>query len=129
MKVKEWIERNGLSLEDEIPSAIAGPELFVSEAFTEGLSKEDAERVRTLAKDCSDSEKVEMYARWLKAGDVGMYDIGVTPFEAMQKIESNLSSIRRHEGLVPFNPNEFFSFKISLVNYAVIMRFTKAENE
>ena len=51
MKVKEWIERNGLSLEDEIPSAITGPELFVSESLTEGLSKEDAERVRTLAKD------------------------------------------------------------------------------
>ena len=63
MKVKEWIERNGLSLEDEIPSAITGPELFVSESLTEGLSKEDAERVRTLAKDCNDLEKVEMYAR------------------------------------------------------------------
>lgn len=125
MKIKEWLERNRLTLEDEIPSSMAGPEVFVSEELTEGLSAEDADRVRLFARDCRDLQKVETYAGWLRAGDVGMWNEGASPSDAKRRILSDLKNIQFYEGLVPVEPYECFSFKLSFVEYAVVMRFRK----
>lgn len=129
MKVKDWLKRNGLGLDDEIPSAIEGPEVLVSEELTEGLSKEDAAKVRMIAQDSGDLEKAKIYAGWLRSGDEALWNHGISPSEAIRVITSDFSNIRLYEGLVPVEPLEYFLYKNSPVSYAVVMRFAKKNKQ
>lgn len=127
MKVSEWMERQGLTLDSEIPDSMMAAPLKVPEEMMDGLSEEDKMRVRTLARNGGDMEHVEMYISWLRAGDVGMYNTGATESEALERINSDLGSIYYHEELVPVKPLEYFSFRYTIVSYVVCMRFTKVK--
>ena len=127
MKVSEWMERQGLTLDSEIPDSMMAAPVKVPEEMMDGLSEEDKTRVRTLARNDGDMEHVEMFISWLRAGDVAMFNTGVAESEALEIINSELGSIYYHEELVPIKPLEYFSFRHTIVSYAVCMRFTKVK--
>lgn len=127
MKVKEWMERQGLTLDSEIPDSMMAAPLKVPEEIMDGLSGEDKARVQTLARSDGDMEHVEMYISWLRAGDVAMFNTGSTVTEALTRIERDFGSIYYNEKLVPVKPLEYFSFRYTIVGDAVAMRFTKVE--
>lgn len=127
MKVSEWMKRQGLTLDSEIPDSMMAAPLKVPEEMMDGLSEEDKTRVRTLAVESGDMEIVSTYISWLRAGDVAMFNTGSTVTEALTKIERDLGSIYYNEKLVPVKPLEYFSFRYTLVSDAVAMRFTKVK--
>lgn len=127
MKVSEWMERQGLTLDSEIPDSMMAAPLKVPEEMMDGLLEEDKKKVRTLARDSGDMEDVKTYISWLKAGDVAMFGTGATVAEVLEKINSDLGSIYYNEELVPVKPLEYFSFRYTIVSYAVCMRFTKVK--
>ena len=127
MKVSEWMERQGLTLDSEIPNSMMATPLKVPEEMMDGLSEEDKKKVRSLARDSGDMEDVKTYISWLKAGDVAMFGTGATVAEVLEKINSDLGSIYYNEKLVPVKPFEYIFFRYTLVSYAVAMRFTKVK--
>lgn len=127
MKVSEWMERQGLTLDSEIPDSMMAAPLKVPEEMMDGLSEEDKMRVRTLAVESGDMEIVSTYISWPRAGDVAMFNTGSTVTEALTRIERDFGSIYYNEKLVPVKPLEYFSFRYTIVSDAVAMRFTKVK--
>lgn len=127
MTVKEWMEKNGLSLEDELPLIPTEATLKVPSEKLDGLTDEEKQHVMTLAYECGDMNIVDTYIGWLKAGDVAFYNVGVSVGEALEHIYADLQSIRFNDKLEPVKPIEYFHFKYTLVSYAVAMRFRRIE--
>lgn len=127
MNVSEWMERQGLTLDSEIPDSMMAAPLKVPKEMMDGLSEEDKTRVRTLAVESGDMDIVSTYISWLRAGDVAMFNTGSTVTEALTKIERDFGSIYYNEKLVPVKPLEYFSFRYTIVSDAVAMRFTKVK--
>ena len=127
MTVKEWMEKNGLSLEDELPLMPTEITLKVSPEKLDGLTDKEKQHVMTLAYECGDMNVVDTYIGWLKAGDVALYNVGSSVGEALEHIYADLQSIRFNDKLEPVKPMEYFHFKYTLVSYAVAMRFRRIE--
>ena len=127
MTVKEWMDKNGLSLEDELPLIPTETTLKVPPDKLDGLTDEEKQHVMTLAYECGDMNIVDTYIGWLKAGDVALYNVGVSVGEALEHIYADLQSIRFNDKLEPVKPIEYFHFKYTLVSYAVAMRFRRIE--
>lgn len=127
MTVKDWMKKNGLSLEDEFPLIPTETALKVPSEKTGGLTDEEKSHVMTLAYECGDMNIVDTYIGWLRAGDVAFYNTGNTIAEALEKIFADLQKIRFNDNLIPVKPTEYFHFKYTLVSYAVAVRFRKAD--
>ena len=125
MTVKEWMKKNGLSLEDELPLMPKETALKVPSEKLDGLTDEEKRHIMTLAYECGDMNIVDTYIGWLKDGDVAFYNTGSTIAEALEKIFADLQSIRFNEKLGLVEPLEYFYFKYTLVSYAVAVRFRK----
>ena len=125
MTVKEWMKKNGLSLEDELPLMPTEATLKVPSDKLDGLTDEEKSHVMTLAYECGDRNIVDTYIGWLKAGDVAFYNTGSTIADALEKIFADLQSIRFNDNLEPVKPMECFHFKYTLVSYAVAVRFRR----
>lgn len=126
MKVSEWLEQQGLTVDSEMPDSIMTSRLKVPEEIMDGLSDEGKTNARCIARDSGDMELVNTYISWLKAGDVAMFNTGSTASEALEKIIKD-GSIYFYEKVVPAKPFEYFSFRNSLASYVVAMRFVKVE--
>lgn len=127
MTVKEWMDKNGLSLEDELPLMPTEITLKVPPEKLDGLTDEEKQHVMTLAYECGDMNMVDTYIGWLKSGDVALYNVGSSVGEALEHIYADLQSIRFNDKLEPVKPMEYFHFKYTLVSYAVAMRFRRIE--
>ena len=127
MTVKDWMKKNGLSLEDEFPLIPTETALKVPSEKLDGLTDEERSHVMTLAYECGDMNIVDTYIGWLRAGDVAFYNTGNTIAEALEKIFADLQKIRFNDNLIPVKPTEYFHFKYTLVSYAVAVRFRKAD--
>ena len=127
MTVKEWMKKNDLSLEDELPLMPTEITPKVPPEKLNGLTDEEKQHVMTLAYECGDMNIVDTYIGWLKAGDVALYNTGSSVGEALEHIYADLQSIRFNDKLEPVKPMEYFHFKYTLVSYAVAMRFRRIE--
>ena len=127
MTVNEWMQKNGLSLEDELPLIPTDTALKVPPEKLDGLTDEQKQHVMTLAYECGDMSLVDTYIGWLMAGDVALYNVGRSVGEALEHIYADLPSVRYNEKLEPVKPTEYFHFKYTLISYAVAMRFRKTE--
>lgn len=127
MTVKEWMDKNGLSLEDELPLMPTEITLKVPPEKLDGLTDEEKQHVMTLAYECGDMNMVDTYIGWLKSGDVALYNVGSSVGEALEHIYADLQSIRFNDKLEPVKPMEYFHFKYTLVSYAVAVRFRRIE--
>lgn len=127
MTVKEWMKKNDLSLEDELPLIPTEATLKVPSEKLDGLTDKEKQHVMTLAYECGDMNIVDTYIGWLRAGDVAFYNTGSTIAEALENIFADLQKIRFNDNLIPVKPTEYFHFKYTLVSYAVAVRFRKAD--
>lgn len=127
MTVKEWMDKNGLSLEDELPLIPTETTLKVPPEKLDGLTDEEKSHVMTLAYECGDMNMVDTYIGWLKSGDVALYNVGSSVGEALEHIYADLQSIRFNDKLELARPMEYFHFKYTLVSYAVAVRFRRIE--
>lgn len=123
MKIKEWLDKQGLTLEDEIPEVLVDSLTDIPEEILEGLSKESLQKVRALAMDTKNIESVKQFAGWLRNGDTGLYNTGHSVSEVLEKINKDLPSIRSALSLTPVLPMEYICYKYGQEQVAVLVRF------
>lgn len=127
MKVSEWLQQQGLTLDSELN---VPPLLWKSadDCFDmSGLSEEDKNSVRSLMIDKCEAENIERYIHWLRVGDVGVYNTGASVAEVLQLIENDLGCIKYNLGLAPVEPREYFAFPYGPTAIGVMMRFSKPQ--
>ena len=123
MKIKEWLEKQGLTLEDEVPEELVESLTDIPEDVLEGLSKESLQKVRAFAMDSNNIESIKQFSGWLRSGDTGLYNTGQSVSEAMEKINKDLFSIRTALYLTPVLPMEYICYKYGKEQVAVLVRF------
>lgn len=129
MKIKEWLDQQGLTIEDQVPEVLAESLKDIPDDVLEGLSKEDLQIVRALAFDTRNIDSIRQFSEWLKNGDIGLYNIGKSVVEALDKINGELSSIRFSMGLEPVLPMEYICFSYGETNVSVIVRFRRIDEK
>ena len=128
MKIREWLENSGLTIDDEMPEKVSCSLKDIPKDILDGLSEESVKVLRSLALDTNDIDSVKKMAEWLRHGDVGLYNTGQTVLDALSKIEKESSAVRKSLGLEPVQPMEYISFKYNFVDFAVIVRFRAIES-
>ena len=112
MKVRDWMEKFGLTLDSEMPAFMGTDDLIVPEELIEDLSEENKRQVYLLAANGGSI-----------AGDIAMYNTAATEIEALNRIQSGFGLLYRLENIEPVRPLEYFYFRENLVSYTIAMRF------
>lgn len=128
MTVKEWMERQGLTLESEMPETTATDTPEVMEAILEGLTEKDRRTVMQIAAESGSLADARTYAGWLKEGDVGMHSLAGSVQQGISIIYDDLKSIRYNEGLEMATPLQYIYYRIQSGLFDIIVRFTKASD-
>lgn len=123
MKVRDWMDKFGLTLDSEMPAFMGTDELIVPEELIEDLSEENKRQVYLLAANGGSIDNIKQYVEWIKAGDIAMYNTAATEIEALNRIQSGFNLLYRFDNIEPVRPLEYFYFRENLVSYTIAMRF------
>ena len=123
MKVRDWMEKFGLTLDSEMPAFMGTDELIVPGELIEDLSEENKGQVYLLAASGGSIDNIKQCVEWIKAGDIVMYNTDATKNEALNKIQSDFNVLYLFDNIEPVRPLEYFYFRENLVSYTIAMRF------